>query len=48
MRVEPPTSTTSSMSSGESLASSSACRMGGIVRCTKSSTSCSNFARESE
>ena len=48
IRVEPPTSTTSSMSAGFIPASSSALRIGGMVRWIRSSTRCSNFARESE
>ncbi len=47
MRVEPPTSTTSSTSAGLRLASASACFSGPIVRCTSGSTSDSSLARES-
>ena len=47
MRVEPPTSTTSSILLGSSPASLSACLVGPTVRCSRSSTSCSNFARVS-
>ena len=46
-RVEPPTSTTSSIFPGSTPASDSACRTGRTVRCSRSSTSCSNFARVS-
>ena len=45
MRIMPPTSTTSSISEAETPASLSALRQGSIVRCTRSSTSDSNFAR---
>ena len=45
--VEPPTKITSSMFSGFSFASSSACFIGGIVRWMRSSTSCSILARVS-
>ena len=47
MRVEPPTSTTSSIFFGSTPASASACLTGAIVRCSRSSTSCSSFARVS-
>ena len=47
MRVEPPTSTTSSTSEGLRPASASACLSGPIVRCTRPSTSDSSFARVS-
>ncbi len=47
MRVEPPTSTTSSMSFGARPASASARSHGLTVLCRMSSTSCSNFARVS-
>ena len=47
MRIEPPTSTTSSMSPGETPASLQAVRTGSSVRWIRSSMSCSNFARES-
>ena len=46
-RVDPPTSTTSSIPPASMPASDSACRTGGTVRCRRSSTSCSNFARVS-
>jgi len=47
IRVEPPTRITSSISLTERPASLSAFSIGGIVRRTRSSTSCSNFARVS-
>ena len=47
MRVEPPTSTTSSIFEGSTPASVSACLVGPTVLCSRSSTSCSNFARVS-
>src|SRR5262249_46038722 len=47
IRVEPPTSTTSSIFFGSTPASASACFTGAIVRCRRSSTSCSSFARVS-
>ena len=47
MRVEPPTSTTSSIFEASTPASDSACFVGPIVFCSRSSTSCSNFARVS-
>ena len=47
MRVEPPTSTTSSIFDGSTPASASACLVGPTVFCSRSSTSCSNFARVS-
>ena len=48
MRVEPPTSTTSSIFDGvdAGVASAPAC-VGPTVFCSRSSTSCSNFARVS-
>ncbi len=46
MRVMPPTSTTSSMSFVSTPASFSAWRTGPIERCTRSSVSCSSFARD--
>ena len=48
MRVEPPTRMTSSMSSGVRPASRSAAFIGGMVRCSKPSASCSKRARDSE
>ena len=47
MRVEPPTSTTSSIFDGSTPASASACLVGPTVFCSRSSTSCSNLARVS-
>ena len=47
MRVEPPTSTTSSIFLRSTPASASACLVGPTVLCSRSSTSCSNFARVS-
>ena len=47
MRVEPPTSTTSSIWLGLSPASSSACRHGPAVRWIRSSINCSSLARGS-
>src|SRR5881397_2143153 len=47
IRVWPPTRMTSSMFDGLSPASLSACSIGGMVRFTRSSTSCSSFARVS-
>ncbi len=47
MRVDPPTSTTSSIFEGSRPASASACFVGPTVRWSRSSTSCSNFARDS-
>jgi hypothetical protein len=47
MRVEPPTSTTSSISDGDLPASSSAFLQGSIVRSTRSPTSARTCARES-
>ena len=45
IRVEPPTSTTSSISDGLSLASSSAFRTGALQRSKRLSVSCSNWLR---
>mmetsp|Transcript_123483 Transcript_123483/g.345735 ORF Transcript_123483/g.345735 Transcript_123483/m.345735 type:complete len:291 (-) Transcript_123483:521-1393(-) len=45
MRVDPPTSTISSISAGPSLASSSACSTGVRHRCTRPPTICSNLDR---
>ncbi len=44
IRVDPPTSTTSSIFEGSTPASASACFVGPTVFCSKSSTSCSNLA----
>ena len=46
MRVEPPTSTTSSIFDGSTPASVSACLVGPTVFCSRSSTSDSNLARD--
>ncbi len=47
MRVEPPTSTTSSISEGSRPASARHCLTGPIERSSRSSTSCSSLARVS-
>src|SRR6185369_12963806 len=47
IRVEPPTSTTSSIFDESTPASASACLVGPTVFCNRSSTICSNFARVS-
>ena len=47
IRVDPPTSTTSSIFLGSTPASANACLTGAMVRCSRSSTSCSSLARDS-
>ncbi len=48
MRIDPPTSTTSSLSESFFLASASALRTGSIVRSSSGRTTCSKRARDSD